>query len=505
MSFVDHDRWTRLFRWYALVGAGLAACAVAAAVLDPREGALPPLPPGAGSNPSELLAGSVYGSAALALVAVLAWRLRRSLSWNGDRAAAAVQIALLLPAVVGTFYAFWALLHELFAFAYPLNDGLLAAIQVQGTIFALIAGVALSLVLLGSFGLARLLVRDERRRDRIRRWSRIARSAVLLLPFGWFAVVIVAHSSPLGVLACVGTTGLAFLGLHLVQGHRRMPVWVLAGAFGWGTWVASGFAGLVNVGYLLLAPPVLRHVELANVVFNTTPAIYEEAAKAAGIALLCLLAGRRFRGVVSGLAVGAAVGLGFNFVESVEYMSQGAAFQYWVRQVVGIGGAHLAFSAIVGAGIGLAYRGQARRRVAVYGYVTALCGHFLSNYGMGRVPEWFGAAAENPFVWVLVVMPGALVVLQGPFVVMYVLVLRRGHRADADDLSVGARRLPGSAARRHRRLAGDGRATAGAGEAGAEGPQPPAARGEPARRDWAGDAPSGHADAFGRRPGWSGR
>lgn len=156
------------------------------------------------------------------------------------------------------------------------------------------------------------------------------------------------------------------------------------------------------------------------------------------------------------MVFGALVGLGFNLNESIQYMSvdqPGAGiYAFFGRQSLGLLGAHLAFTAAVGAGFGIAarMRDPGRRRIAIGGgFLIAGTAHFASNvllayYGRALNPEWgIGDTVDT-----LVMLPLLLVLLQGPFVLLYVLLVRRGLREQARAMTVELARearLPGGA------------------------------------------------------------
>ncbi|MEU7604078.1 PrsW family glutamic-type intramembrane protease, partial [Streptomyces sp. NPDC041003] len=177
---------------------------------------------------------------------------------------------------------------------------------------------------------------------------------------------------------------------------------------------------------------------------------FEEFGKAAGVAVLFLLHRRHFDGVVSGIVIGAATGIGFNFTESVVYMSEwgGAAanFHHWGRQALGLMAAHTAFTAVSGAGIGLAQQlhGRTRQLTAVgTGFLTAAGAHFCNNsvidYLAKEPPLWFPAGEA---AGILIVLLAQILLLLGPLVVLYVLLLRRGLRSQAGGLEAALDSLP---------------------------------------------------------------
>jgi hypothetical protein len=194
-------------------------------------------------------------------------------------------------------------------------------------------------------------------------------------------------------------------------------------------------------------------VQLFKAGLGLDAGIFEELAKGAGVAFLYLLCRRWFDGVVSGVVIGATVGLGFNLAETIEYMSGGGAlFQYWARQSVALMGSHVAFTALIGAGFGVARQLPDRRarRVAIgCGFLAAMGAHFMNDaclgFFAGVEKTWL---APGPAVDAVLIQPLVLIILQGPFVAMYILLLRRGLRSQAAGLSreLGAEAQAGTGA-----------------------------------------------------------
>ncbi len=122
---------------------------------------------------------------------------------------------------------------------------------------------------------------------------------------------------------------------------------------------------------------------------------------------------------------------------------QYASSQYFLRQSIGMMAAHVAFTAAIGAGFGIARQLQdpAKRRLAILcGFATAIAGHFSNDVLMtyfGRVKEnWFSPSSTMDM---LVYTPLAFVLLQGPLVLLYLVLLRRGLRDQTAALAVELR------------------------------------------------------------------
>ncbi|MCX4701142.1 PrsW family glutamic-type intramembrane protease [Streptomyces sp. NBC_01373] len=275
--------------------------------------------------------------------------------------------------------------------------------------------------------------------------------AALTLPYTTMAFHVLFRSLPL-LLLCLPTTAAALLLVHRLQLFRRLPGRLLLAAFGSGALIAAGYGLTMNVwawwyapGYLLdwSTPRDTVRALFAVGCFNS--ALFTELGKAAVVAALYFLCRRHFDGVVSGVVLGAAVGLGFNLTETVAYMSDypgalGSAgpeaqppVEFWTRQVVGLMAVHVAFTALVGAGFGAARRLRERRDRALVvgaGVLAAVGGHFWTDIALGQLAkqrdDWF---SDSDVVGLLVGVPLMTALTSGVFVVLYVLVLRQGLRA----------------------------------------------------------------------------
>ncbi|MGW1616599.1 PrsW family glutamic-type intramembrane protease [Streptomyces sp. NPDC002285] len=279
-------------------------------------------------------------------------------------------------------------------------------------------------------------------------WWGIA--AALLLPFVIMPLAEMGGNAP-QLLLCLPPTLLALFLVHRVQLYRRMPGWLLLAAFGWGALIAGGF-GLVVItalqrsvpGYFMAASwerPLDGMRELYTL-FPLGAAVVTELGKAAGVAVLVLLFRRHIDSLVSGVVLGAAVGLGFNLTETVHYLafvdSAHHASQFWDRQVVGLMTAHVAFTALAGAGIGAARWLPARRDrlLAVGGgLLAAVGGHFETDVVLmqldGHRTDWYA----NDALGLLVGIPVMTAITSGLFVALYVLILYLGLKAQAAGLS----------------------------------------------------------------------
>lgn len=358
--------------------------------------------------------------------------------------AGASRTRFLVPAVAGAMWISY-ILHFAFYLAIVGDEVGYAAAVVRLPASFLVLNLAIAAAAAGIVATV-ITVRLRGAADRNRAVYIVV--ALLLSPFVLLDAGVFQYW--LTMLICLPSTAFGLWVVHRMQRFRRIPVRLLLAMFGWGAFVAPGFAG--SVVYLFrnalqvalvqlegLGTTAARIVEIRDEVSVVVPifaAVWEELAKAAGVAMVLLLMRRQVDGLVTGLVLGAACGLGFNFVETVGYMtadSGGGAHQYFMRQSVGLLAAHTTFAAIAGAGIGATRQLTAgRARVIAGGLIAAAGGHMASNvlfswYGQHK-RQWFD---PSPLVDMLILQPALLILVQGPFVVAFVVLLRKGLRDQA--------------------------------------------------------------------------
>ena len=310
---------------------------------------------------------------------------------------------------------------------------------VKATLWCYLASLGLALVI-GLIGRATVVgAVDPAQRARRAHTVMLIVAGVLVVPFSMYPLSLL-WSQLHYALVCVPTSAFALSLVYRMQRYRRMPVRLVLAASVWGGLIGAGFGGSMNIWlsdyYRNYASSSsddilrLEHDISSWVVLSA--GIFEELGKGLGVAIIYILYRRYFDNVVSGIVVGAAVGLGFNLVESTEYMSAGltAGQQFWFRQSLGLMGAHLAFTAVIGAAFGVARQtpdARQRRFVIASGFLLAAAAHFANDavlrfYGQVKA-HWFSTTSG---VDILVVQPILFLVLQGPIVVLYLLLLRAG-------------------------------------------------------------------------------
>lgn len=288
-------------------------------------------------------------------------------------------------------------------------------------------GAAVLLQVLGA------VLRPNERRSGLLTWLTLG---CLFLPFGLISAMVVVGFFPTA-LACLPST--AFVLLLLYGGVRfgRVPGAALLTAFGWGALIVFGFGracsglafGTIN-GYLgkTSGTDINAMLKNTNEMINLVVVhlgILDALAIGAGVALLLLLFRYRVTDTVTGLTLGAAVGLGYSFVESILFIqiygSLGSAlgssggFEYWIRQSIGLLGGQVAFGALLGAGFVLA--AKSRRRVLVSGLSLLAAGG--GSVGAETLSGWISARLAShvtsggaldtlvvsPFLWLLPQLP----------------------------------------------------------------------------------------------------
>ena len=171
--------------------------------------------------------------------------------------------------------------------------------------------------------------------------------------------------------------------------------------------------------------------------------VFEELAKGVAVLLLYLVMRDEFHDVVDGIVYGAAVGLGFNFMESIAYMTNlyaifapegsgsiAAGFQWYARQVLGLFFGHATYTALIGAGIGVARQLPRRRQKVVAiisGFIIAIAAHFSWD-------AWLAFFPIESSVFGLVEVHLRTLIMTGPFTAAVVALLASGLRYEGQAL-----------------------------------------------------------------------
>lgn len=194
--------------------------------------------------------------------------------------------------------------------------------------------------------------------------------------------------------------------LWYLDRRERESIWVFVGLLLWGAWIAAAYALLLNTsGGLVLVQAMNDDAALKAeiesggadveavgdilVAWLIAPPV-EEIMKGLGILLVFWLLRSEFDGVRDGIIYGALVGLGFNILETAQYIIAGYAqtgYASYLEQIairfvfLGLDG-HLLYSALFGAGLGLALQTSRlwlKILAPVGGLSLGILAHFINN------------------------------------------------------------------------------------------------------------------------------
>ena len=280
-----------------------------------------------------------------------------------------------------------------------------------------------------------LLVAAFSLHDRDRRHRRLR---IVAIVFGvglvvWMFVIagIIANLNLLGAIVALPFTVFAIWVLRHLNRNQKEPWRLFLAAFGWGGVVAVNLALLLEVPYDRLFVSNLIPGPGQGISTSFSAATFEELPKGLAVLLLFLVMRSQFDDVVDGILYGAMVGLGFNFVETLGYMSaHGLVAQLYVRQILGLFTGHTTYTALIGAGIGIARQqpGTWRRLVAILsGFLLAISAHFM----------WDALAltavfprTDNVLLEAFVFLPLKVLLIDGPFTLIVILLLVAGWRRE---------------------------------------------------------------------------
>ncbi|HKF75605.1 MAG TPA: PrsW family intramembrane metalloprotease [Candidatus Dormibacteraeota bacterium] len=287
----------------------------------------------------------------------------------------------------------------------------------------------------------------ERRRE-------LGRAAVLLAVgmFCWLIVLdVYLFASDAGpavaaacALACAPTTAAGLLVVRRLDRNEKEPWRLVLIATAWGAivstslvvWAEGLWDGLFTVN---LVPGPAADASAAY-----SAGVFEELAKGTAVLLLYLVMRDELDDVVDGIVYGAAVGLGFNFMESVAYMThvyatlspegygvQWAAAQWYFRQVLGLFLGHATYTALIGAGIGVARQlPRLRQRVLAIacGFLVAVAAHFAWD-------AWQALVQVGPTPLQLLLLHARYVLMVGPFTAVLLILVAMGLQREGTALA----------------------------------------------------------------------
>ena len=305
--------------------------------------------------------------------------------------------------------------------------------------------LAVALVALGTFIGVRAFTRDRasRRKHLIRAGVLLGLGVLLwLLVIDVFVFTQSAGPAVAAVcaLACLPTTAFGLLVIRRMDRNEKEPWRLVLVAAAWGAIVATSLViwgeGLwdATAQHTLVPGPGLD----ASLAFSA--GVLEELAKGAAVVLLFLVMRDDFDDVVDGIVYGAAVGLGFNFLESIAYMTNlysifnpegfgwaAAGVQWYGRQVLGLFFGHATYTAFIGAGLGAARQLPHMRQKALAilsGFLIAIAAHFSWDAWVTFFP-----IDSNAFGLVEIHM--RTLIMTGPFTAAVIALLLFGIRYEA--------------------------------------------------------------------------
>jgi RsiW-degrading membrane proteinase PrsW (M82 family) len=203
------------------------------------------------------------------------------------------------------------------------------------------------------------------------------------------------------------------------------PWWCLAMAFLWGALVATGFAGMINTGVLMVVSDAIGKQAGDVVTAVVCAPLTEEFWKGLCVLGFFYFLRREFDGVVDGIIYATFCALGFAAVENVSYYARAAAQgdqvlagTFVLRGVLAPWG-HPLYTSMTGIGFGIAREStnSAVRWLAPIGfYFIGVSMHATWNL----IPTVFGGQvfAASLVLWMLFVL--------GFFLMIIVLVMRKG-------------------------------------------------------------------------------
>jgi RsiW-degrading membrane proteinase PrsW (M82 family) len=305
--------------------------------------------------------------------------------------------------------------------------------------------LAVALIALGTFIGVRAFTRDrESRRKHLIRAGVLLGLGVLLWLLVIDVFVFTQSAGPtvaaICALACLPTTAFGLLVVRRMDRNEKEPWRLVLVAAAWGAIVATS---LVIWGESLW-DAMSQHTLVPGPGLDASTAfsagLLEELAKGAAVVLLFLVMRDDFDDVVDGIVYGAAVGLGFNFLESIAYMTdlysifqpegfgwEAAGFQWYGRQGLGLFFGHATYTAFIGAGLGVARQLPRVRQKALAilsGFLIAIAGHFSWD-------AWATFFPIDSSVFGLVEVHLRTLIMTGPFTAAVIALLLFGIRYEA--------------------------------------------------------------------------
>jgi len=310
---------------------------------------------------------------------------------------------------------------------------------------ALYGLIVVALVALGTFVGVRAFERDPAQRSRhlIRAGVLLGLAALLWLLVSdafLFAAAAGPEVALICAAACIPTTAFGLFVVRRIDRNEKEPWRLVLVAAAWGAIVATSLVIWGESYWEAVAVRTLVPGPGLDASRAFSAGLLEELGKGTAVLLLFLVMRNEFDDVVDGIVYGAAVGLGFNFMESITYMTNlysifspegsggiAAGFQWYARQGLGLFMGHATYTAFVGAGIGIARQLPSRRQkvvAIVTGFVVAIAAHFSWD-------AWLTFFPIQSSVFGLIEVHLRTIVMTGPFTAGVVVLLVLGLRSES--------------------------------------------------------------------------
>ena len=308
--------------------------------------------------------------------------------------------------------------------------------------------LAVALIALGTYILVRAFSRDRAmRRKHLIRASVLIGLGVLLWLLLIDVFVFTQSAGPgvaaICVLVCLPTTGFGLLVVRRMDRNEKEPWRLVLVAAAWGAIVATSLVIWGETIWEATAQTSLVPGPGLDASTAFMAGVLEELAKGSAVVLLFLVMRDDFDDVVDGIVYGAAVGLGFNFMESITYMTNlyaifqpegiggyAAGFQWYARQVLGLFFGHATYTAFIGAGIGIARQLPSVRQkgfAIASGFIVAIAAHFSWD-------AWLTFFPIQNSVFGLVEIHMRTLIMTGPFTAAIIALLIFGVRFEGQNL-----------------------------------------------------------------------
>ena len=309
--------------------------------------------------------------------------------------------------------------------------------------------LAVALTSLATFIAVRVLDRDpaQRRRHAIRAAVLLGLATMLWLlvsDFFLFAQAAGPGVAAVCALVCLPTTAVGLFVVRRIDRNEKEPWRLVLVAAAWGAIVATSLVIWGETFWQAIAVRTLVPGPGLDATQAFSAGLLEELGKGSAVLLLFLVMRSEFDDVVDGILYGAAVGLGFNFMESITYMTNlyaiftpensgavAAGFQWYARQVLGLFMGHATYTAYVGAGVGIArqLQGPGKKIAAIVaGFVVAIAAHFSWDAWLTFFPIGSGLFA-------LIGIHLRTLVMTGPFTAGVIVLLVMGLRNESAALT----------------------------------------------------------------------